>query len=86
MNIQNENQEVLNRINYLTTKITSAPELSKHLRRFSNYSIKLALTTDEDIDKVVLAEGIYWINELAEMLDPYLESTEEIEKCISDSK
>lgn len=57
----------------LITMSISSEELALNLRRFQNESIYFALKDEEQIyNKVWLEDGTYWLNELCEIIDPYL--------------
>ena len=53
----------------------SPDEMAKNIRRL-NYSLSLTVIRNDDnnnpLDKDWLDGGFFWLNELAEILDPYL--------------
>ena len=53
----------------------SPDEMAKNIRRL-NYSLSLTVIRNDEnnnpLDKDWLDGGFYWLNELAEILDPYL--------------
>jgi hypothetical protein len=66
-----EEQRLINFFN----KTVDSKDLAKTIRRL-NYIIALGVMRKDETLKLEVAkieEGFYWLNELAEILDPYLE-------------
>ncbi|KQO34826.1 hypothetical protein ASF10_01730 [Flavobacterium sp. Leaf82] len=56
-------------------KTVNAKDLAKTIRRL-NYIIALGIMRKDEtlkLEVVKIEEGFYWLNEFAEILDPYLE-------------
>ena len=79
MDSKNENQYTNNKLNKFLDKRIDEKTLAKCIRRV-NYILSLSIIrNDEDknpIDKDWAVNGFYWLNELAEVLDPVLDNEE----------
>ncbi|MHC0444076.1 hypothetical protein ACWA1F_01620 [Flavobacterium sp. 3-218] len=65
--------EVENRLNNFFTNVIDPKDMAKAIRQ-ANYMLTLSVIREKDsLGKINLENFYYWLNELAEVLDPYLE-------------
>ncbi|MDP5199144.1 hypothetical protein [Flavobacterium sp. DG2-3] len=65
--------EVENRLNNFFTNVIDPKDMAKAIRQ-ANYMLTLSVIRERDsLGKINLENFYYWLNELAEVLDPYLE-------------
>ena len=75
----NENQQA--GIEELFARGICTDQFAHYLRRLNFETMKIVLRMDDDeYYKPWIYDGIYWSNELCEILDPQLEDPEEIKK------
>jgi hypothetical protein len=70
-----ENQEQLEKIKVLIESVIYPEKLALILRCFKAETIRLLLNTNdmESCNIEWIRNGVFWIDELSEILDPYLE-------------
>ncbi|SMO58184.1 hypothetical protein SAMN06265220_102318 [Flavobacterium nitrogenifigens] len=77
MNAKNLSKETEKRLLDFFNNVIDAKDLAKAIRQL-NYAIALVVMKDDERGYVYaqrenLEKGFYWLNELAEILHPYLE-------------
>lgn len=76
--------ELNKRLDIFFDREIDASDFALYVRKFLHESIKMMLLSDVDtFNKKVFEGGYYWINELCELIDPYLQSKEEIEQYLN---
>lgn len=71
----NKQSNVEHQMNDFFTDKISPKDFAKRVRRLNHLVALFALRVNENegLNKEWLEDGFYWINELAETLDPFLE-------------
>jgi len=84
MENQNQISTPEKRIELFLKEVVSAPELARDLRKFKNETMRILFTLDEDlfIYKEAVSNGFFMLDELCEMLDPYLLGDQEIKNTL----
>lgn len=73
MSTNHFSEEVETRLKDFFTEVIDPKDMAKALRT-TNYLLTLSVIRERDeMGKINLENFFYWVNELAEVLDPYLE-------------
>ncbi|WP_347050164.1 hypothetical protein [Flavobacterium olei] len=74
MSANNLSKEVENRLNHFLADVVDPKDMAKAIRQ-ANYLLTLSVIRERDtLGKINMENFFYWINEMAEVLDPYFEA------------
>ena len=72
MSTENLSEELETRLKEFFTNVIDPKDMAKAIRQ-ANYMLTLSVIREKDsLGKINLENFYYWLNELAEVLDPYL--------------